>query len=103
MGPDMAWNEGLQAAARPHRAQASGLDPVFRPTPRLELQESNFFWPFFPPFLPNFGTGHAPSDVTTFLGEGHVAPEALKCRPTPESAPFCPWGRAFLGSPRLGN
>lgn len=58
----------------PVEPQASGLDPFSRPTPRLELQERNFFWLFFFPFLPNFGDSHAPSDVTAFLGEGHVAP-----------------------------
>lgn len=58
----------------PHGAPGSDFDPFFPPTPRLGLQDRNFFWLFFFPFLPNFGDGHAPDDVIAFLGEGHVAP-----------------------------
>lgn len=58
----------------PTEPRALTLTPSSPPTPRLGLQDRNFFWLFFFPFLPNFGDGHAPDDVIAFLGEGHVAP-----------------------------
>lgn len=48
-----------QRVQGPTEPEASGLDPFFGRSPRLGLQERNFFWLFFS-FLPNLGDGHAP-------------------------------------------
>lgn len=85
------------------KPRASGLQPLFRPAPRLGLQKRKLFLSFFFLFLPNFGDDHAPDDVTTFLGEGHVAPEALNCHFSPSRPPPAERGGLSRGAQVTGG
>lgn len=68
----MAWNGGTPD----NSLEAPGLWPstLLPSGTSFGTPEKKTFSVFFFLFLPNFGDDHAPDDVTTFLGEGHVAP-----------------------------
>lgn len=66
--------ETLDSGQAPRSPKTLVLAPSSVPHLVWNSRKETFSGLFFFPFLPNFGDSHAPGDVTTFLGEGHVAP-----------------------------